>query len=134
MPDFEQPYLITFKQHGKTSWGYIAVAENYTLPFEIKRVYWTYATPETIIRGRHAHHQLKQILIAAAGSVIVKTEMPGNITKEFILNNPNTGVYIPATCWHTMTYTTGAVQIALANMEYIEADYIHDYEKFKNIK
>ena len=40
-----EPQLINFPKIGKSSLGYISLAENETLPFEVNRIYWTYFTP-----------------------------------------------------------------------------------------
>jgi len=50
-----EPYLIHFSQIGESAIGFISVAEQKNIPFEIRRVYWTYFTPENVTRGRHAH-------------------------------------------------------------------------------
>ena len=130
----DKPYLIQFKRIGEPPIGYISVGEVQDLiPFEIKRVYWTYYTPESIVRGRHAHHHLEQVLIAVAGRIILRTEMPGGAVQEFLLDSPEKGVFLPKHCWHTMQYSHNAVQLCLANMPYKESDYIRDYETFRKI-
>lgn len=128
------PKIITFPKIGKPAEGYISVAEKENLPFLIKRIYWTYFTPESIIRGGHAHHYLEQILIAVAGKIIVNTQMPGQETQQFILDSADKGIFIPKYCWHTMQYSHNAVQVCLANMEYQESDYIREYSDFKKLK
>jgi hypothetical protein len=125
---------MEFSKIGNTSWGYISVAEKDTLPFEVKRIYWTYYTPESIERGGHAHHGLEQILIATSGKIIVNTEMPGGIKDRFILESPSIGLYLPKYSWHIMEYSHNAVQMCIANMVYEEKDYIRDYAEFKLIK
>ncbi len=124
------PYLIEFPKIGKTIEGYISVAEGSNLPFEVKRVYWTYFTPESIQRGGHAHHEMEQILVAVAGRIVVKTQMPGESEKEFTLDSANRGLYMPRYCWHTMQYSHNSVQMCIANMVYQEEDYIRDYNEF----
>lgn len=128
-----EPYIIKFPKIGESSEGYISVAENDNLPFEVKRIYWTYYTPESVVRGGHAHKGLEQILIAAAGKIIIDTEMPGNIINQFILESPDCGLYMPKYCWHRMRYSHNAAQMCIANMAYAESDYIRDYEEFKKI-
>jgi hypothetical protein len=45
------PRIINFKRIGTSTEGYISFAEVEThLPFEIKRVFWTYFTPEEVVR------------------------------------------------------------------------------------
>ena len=130
----DKPYLIDFKRIGEPSIGYISVAEvGELIPFGIKRIYWTYFTPESVIRGRHAHHNLCQVLIAVAGRIILRTEMAGNRVEEFILESPYKGVYLPPYCWHTMQYSHNAIQLCIANMPFLEDDYIRDYDEFKKL-
>jgi len=124
------PYIIQFPKIGKTIEGYISVAEGDGLPFEVKRVYWTYFTPESISRGGHAHHFLEQILVAVSGRILVTTQMPGEEKQEFILDSAEKGLFLPKYCWHTMQYTHNSVQMCIANMVYQESDYIRDYNEF----
>lgn len=131
---YAQPYLIDFSKIGKPIEGYISVAEKDKLPFEVKRIYWTYFTPEDVVRGGHAHHNLEQILVAVAGKIIVTTQMPGEEKKRFILETANQGVFLPKYCWHIMQYSHNAVQMCIANMAYEESDYIRDFEEFKKLK
>lgn len=130
----ELPYIIEFSKIGNSNWGYISVAESErNIPFEIKRVFYTYYTPQEVIRGHHAHHNTEMVLIAVAGKIIVNTEMPNGIKSTFILDKPEMGVYLPKYCWHTMQYSHNAVQLVLASSLYNEADYIRDYDVFKKI-
>lgn len=132
MTNKSKPHIVEFKRIGDSSLGYISVAEKETLPFEVKRVYWTYFTPEDVQRGGHAHYHLEQILIAVAGKIIIKTELLNGEKEEFILDKPNMGLFIPKMCWRDMQYTHNAVQICLASIAYSEDDYIRDYDTFKN--
>lgn len=127
----KNPYLITFPKIGNSQLGYISVAENELLPFEVKRVYWTYFTPEDVERGGHSHNELQQILVAMAGTITVNTEMPDGIKEVFILDSPNKGLLIPKLCWREMKYTHNAVQMCIASIAYDESDYIRDYNEFK---
>ena len=129
-----EPKIIQFPKIGNSSLGYISIAENETLPISVKRIYWTYFTPEDIERGGHAHHDLEQILIAVAGKITVNTEMPGGLKNTFVLESPNQGVYLPKYSWHIMQYSHNAVQMCIASMVYEEKDYIRDYNEFKKIK
>jgi hypothetical protein len=127
-----EPQLINFSKIGNSQTGYISVAEKHDLPFLVKRVYWTYFTPEDVNRGGHSHFELEQILIAVAGKIRVRTELLNGVVNEFILDKPNIGLYIPKMCWRELNYSHNAVQVCLASMEYDEADYIRIYEMFKN--
>lgn len=130
----QKPYIIDFPSNGGLEVGYLAIGENFkAVPFEIKRVFWAYYTPDSILRGRHAHHDTEMILIAAGGRIIVTTEMPGLHPQVFILEKPNQGLYLPKHCWHTMQYSHNAVQLVIASTLYKESDYIRDYEQFKSL-
>ncbi len=129
-----KPYIIEFPKIGNSQLGYISVAENENLPFEVKRIYWTYYTPESVERGGHAHHELEQILVAVSGKIIVNTEMPGGEKERFILETPNVGVYMPIYCWHIMQYSHNSTQMCIANMVYEEMDYIRNYDTFKSLQ
>lgn len=131
--NYPDPYLISFGRLGESSIGYISVAQNNQLPFEVKRVFWTYFTPESVVRGRHAHHATQQILVAVTGRIIVTTDNGKGELQTFVLDSPDTGVYIPPNVWHTMQYSHTAIQMVLASQEYDAADYIRDYEEFKRV-
>jgi dTDP-4-dehydrorhamnose 3,5-epimerase-like enzyme len=129
-----KPYIIDFSKHGDSSIGYISVAEiEKHIPYDIERIFWTYYTPESIVRGRHAHHKTEQVLLAVAGRIVVTTELANGETNVFTLDKPNVGVYIPPHAWHTMQYSHNAVQLVLASTVYDEKDYIRSYDEFKKI-
>ena len=127
-----KPYLIEFPAIGAPDVGYLSVAENHRLlPFEVKRVFWTYDTPESIVRGRHAHHQTEQVIVAVAGRILVTTEQADGEVAVFVLEKPTSGLYVPPQVWHTMQYSLAAVQMVLASTGYDEKDYIRDYSEFR---
>lgn len=127
----DKPYLIEFPSKGSLEIGYISIIQQHDqVPFEIKRTFWAYYTPDSVVRGRHAHHETEMVLIAVAGRIILTTEMPGEKPEVFILEKPTQGVYMPRLCWHTMQYSHNAVQMVLVSTIYNEQDYIRDYEEF----
>ena len=129
-----EPRIIEFSRIGAPETGYISVGEqNSNVPFEIKRLFWTYFTPESIVRGRHAHHDTEMILIALNGRIIVTTEMPDGKLQTFKLEEPDKGLYMPRLCWHTMQYTHTAVQLVITSSHYTPEDYIRRYEDFQQI-
>jgi dTDP-4-dehydrorhamnose 3,5-epimerase-like enzyme len=113
--------------------GYISIVQaQEQIPFSIERVFWAYYTPDSVLRGRHAHHETEMVLIAAGGRIVVTTEMPRSQPEVFVLEKPNVGIYLPKMCWHTMQYSHNAVQIVLASTVYNESDYIRDHNIFLN--
>ncbi len=126
-------YLIDFNKLGDSVTGYISVGQNDELPFEIKRVFWTYDTPEVVTRGLHCHYKTEQILIAVNGRITVNTECADGEIKTFVLDRPNLGAYIPPGVWHTMQYSQTSVLVVMTSTLYDENDYIRDYNKFREV-
>jgi len=125
------PKILQFGSIGDSSLGYISVAENNgEIPFDIKRVYWTYYTPQNVTRGFHAHKELQQIIFAVAGNISFFTEDRNGNKLEFHLSNPHSGLYIPPFVWREIKFSHNAVLLCLASMEYSEEDYIRNYEDF----
>ena len=126
-----KPYLIDFNKIGSSNLGYISVGENHeNIPFEIKRVYWTYYTPQDVTRGGHAHYDLEQVIVAVSGTITFTTEdLQGN-KSEFILDSPEKGLYIPKLIWRDIKFSHNAVLLCMASEKYIAADYIRDYKTF----
>lgn len=128
---FDTPQYINFSKIGSSSLGYITVAESEkNVPFEIKRVYWTYFTPNEVTRGGHAHYDLEQVIFAVSGIIEFTTEELNGQKRTFILDNPNIGIYIPKMVWRDIKFSHNAVLLCLASKLYDESDYIRDYPVF----
>lgn len=100
------------------------------VPFEIKRVYYTYDVPSGEYRGEHAHKTLKQLMVAVSGSFDV--HLDDGISKKVVtLNRPYLGLYIAEMIWRYIdNYSSSAVSLVLASNFYQESDYIRDYDSF----
>jgi len=133
MKTYTEPYSIDFSKHGESGMGYLSVAENKNLPFKIERIFWTYFTPESIVRGRHAHLKTEQIIIAVTGRIIVTTDNGKGNIQVFVLDEPNKAVYIPPNVWHTMQYSHTSIQLVLSSTAFDEKDYIRDYDEFLTV-
>ncbi len=131
----QDPILIQFPKLGEPNTGYISVADELQphVPFPVRRIFWTYYTPESIVRGRHAHYQTEQVLVAVAGRITVTTESADGLIQTFRLEDPHVGLYVPPHVWHTMQYSHSAVQLVLASQPYEESDYIRSYDKFHEV-
>jgi dTDP-4-dehydrorhamnose 3,5-epimerase-like enzyme len=102
--------------------GRLTIIEAATLncPFEIKRVFYIYDVPPDMVRGGHAHKVCHQLLIAVAGMVYIEA---GGI--EFILDNPDYGVYVPPGNIVTMELLSrNTCLLVLASEPYDKEDYI----------
>ncbi len=128
----KKPQFIEFPKIGETTLGYITVAEaQHNVPFAIKRVYWTYFTPDAVERGGHAHRELEQIIFAVCGRIDFTLESLDGEYHEFTLEKPNIGLYIPKLYWREIRFSHNAVLLCLASEHYTEADYFRKYEDFK---
>jgi dTDP-4-dehydrorhamnose 3,5-epimerase-like enzyme len=131
----EKPYLIDFQSIGSSELGYITVAENNkNVPFEIKRVYWTYYTPQSVQRGGHAHHNLYQVIFCVSGKITLKTESIKGEKETFTLEDPQIGLFIPKLYWRDIVFSHSAVLLCLASEPYSVDDYIRNYDQFKLLR
>lgn len=122
--------LLDFKTLGDDRGSLIALEENYNAPFDIKRVYYIFDTKEGVIRGYHAHINLKQIAIAVKGNCTFVLD-DGKTREEVILNNPNKGLLIEGLIWREMKdFSPDCVLVVLASEHYDESDYIRNYDEF----
>ena len=119
-----------FQPHGDERGQLISLEETKDIPFAIKRVYYLYDTAEGVVRGKHAHKSLEQILICIHGSCKVLLDN-GAEKKVVFLEKPYEGLYIANNIWREMfDFSDDAVLMVLASDFYKEEDYIRDYEKF----
>lgn len=114
--------------------GNLAFVQSGVLPFEFKRIYYLFDVPSTAYRGGHSHKEQQAFLIALSGSFTVVLH-DGKIKKEIVLNKPNVGLYIPNGIWRELeNFSSGAVCLALASDEFVEEDYIRDFDEFLQSK
>ncbi|MBS1571601.1 MAG: FdtA/QdtA family cupin domain-containing protein [Bacteroidetes bacterium] len=128
-----KPHYIQFSKIGSSELGYISIAEaEQNVPFPIKRVYWTYYTPQDVVRGGHAHKALEQVIFAVSGTITFNTEDKDGNRETFVLDHPSKGLYIPKLIWRDIHFTHSAVLLCLASEHYTEDDYFRDFNDFKN--
>lgn len=112
----------------------IPIESNYDTPFPIKRVFYVYGVRDEDIRGCHAHHTTKQLLICLNGKVEVICK-DGISKKSFLLESPQQGLLIPELIWDEQIYRSeDSVLLVLSSTKYTPSDYIHDFNEFKSLK
>ena len=110
------------------------ITGNINLPFEIKRIFYSYDIPGGESRGAHAHKQCHQFLIAASGSFEVLLD-DGTNKRTILLNRPFYGLHIPPGIWASeQGFSSGSICLVLASRGYEPDDYIRDYEEFIRCK
>lgn len=110
------------------------IEEHKHVPFKIARSYWIYDVPGGVIRGGHAYRKNQEFIVALSGSFDVTID-DGNEKKVFSLNRSYYGLYVPKGLWRQMgNFSTNSLALILASTLFDQADYIYDYEQFKELK
>jgi UDP-2-acetamido-3-amino-2,3-dideoxy-glucuronate N-acetyltransferase len=122
---YELPYIEDMR-------GNLSVGEfNRSIPFSPQRYFLVFDVPSREIRGEHAHRTCHQFLVCVKGSCTVVAD-DGKHRREFLLNRPNLGVYLPAMTWGVQyKYSSDAVMLVFASEYYDPNDYIRDYSVFE---
>jgi hypothetical protein len=97
------------------------------IPFEIKRVFWTYNVPSGETRGGHAYKTQQEVIIALSGSfdVVIKDANGGE--DRISMNRSFYGLYLPAMTWrHLDNFSSNAVSLHLSSACYEINDYIRN--------
>jgi hypothetical protein len=104
------------------------------IPFEMKRVYWIYDVPGGEYRGGHAYKNLNEIIIAISGSFDLEFDT-GKEARKITLNRSYKAVFVPKMVWRTLTnFSTNSLCLILASDNYLEDDYIRNYQDFITLK
>ena len=110
----------------------VALESEKTVPFPIKRVYYIFGTNAGVSRGFHAHKKLQQVALCITGKCRMILD-DGRQRNEVWLDSPNKGLIIGDLVWREMhDFSEDCVLLVLASEHYDEADYIRDYDEFKN--
>lgn len=122
--------LLNFRVNGDDRGSLIALEGSHDIPFEIKRVYYIYGTEKSVIRGRHAHKNLEQVIFCPSGSCEFILD-DGHSREVVELNRPDCGLYIKNNVWREFTnFSKDCVVMVLASEHYAEDDYIRNYDEF----
>jgi len=115
--------------------GNLTFLENLNqIPFEIKRVYWTYDVPGGETRGGHAFHTQQEIIIALSGSFDVVIKDKQGDTRLYHLNRSYKGLYLPVMTWrHLENFSTNSLSLHICSGDFLETDYIRDFDAFKSL-
>lgn len=125
--------LIQLQTHGDERGALVALEDLKNVPFEIRRVYYLFATQHGIRRGLHAHRELKQMLIAVRGSCRILLD-DGQERISLLLDDPAQGLIIDSLIWREMyQFSEDCVLLVLASAHYDEFDYIRDYSLFTEL-
>jgi hypothetical protein len=127
--------LVNFRKIPDRRGNLTPVEESEDVPFSIRRAYWIYDVPGGAARGGHAYRTLEELFIALSGSFDLTVDDGRGSTMRQTLNRSYYGVYVPAMIWRRLEYfSTNAVCLILASTPYDAADYVRDYEEFRELR
>ncbi len=106
------------------------VEGNKHIPFEIKRIFWTYQVKEGSTRGNHAHRTCSMVLFPVGGSYDIELD-DGVIKCTLHMSDSHVGLLVPPGVWCKLhDFSPCAASVCLASDPYDAEDYIHDYNEF----
>ena len=140
--DSKQPVSVLRESNGVTTLPKVTFREgNITalnggtdIPFEIKRVFYSYDIPAAVSRGAHAHKRCHQLIVAASGSFQVRVDN-GRESSVHLLNRPFMGLHVPPGVWsEELEFSSGSICLVLASEPYDEDEYIREYDEYLTFK
>ncbi|MBD5236187.1 MAG: WxcM-like domain-containing protein [Bacteroidales bacterium] len=122
--------LITLPRFTDPRGNLSVVEQNINVPFDIKRVFFTYDVPGGESRADHANKTLIEFIIAVSGSFTVSLD-DGVEKKKVLLNKPYQGLLVNPMIWRKLEdFSSGAVALVICSDLYSEEDYIREYEEY----
>lgn len=130
MQNLKVAKIVEFPVHGDKQGKLVAIEELKDCPFDVKRVYYIWDTLHDVVRGKHAHYDLKQVILCLKGSC--DFILDDGTTRETVhLDDPSKGIYIDSFIWREFTnFSEDCVVLVLASEHYNTDDYIYDYQEF----
>lgn len=121
---------LPFKVMGDARGSLVAIESTRNVPFDVKRVFYIFATQPGVVRGLHAHQKLRQMAVCLSGSCRFILD-DGRKREEVILDKPCEGLMIERMVWNEMhDFSSDCVLLVLADDHYDESEYIRDYQHF----
>ena len=130
MMDIDSCRIIDFQNQIDERGGLVIAEAFREIPFEIKRVFYSFNIPDRKSRGAHAHRTCFQVLIAPSGQFTVEVR-DGVRTKMIVMSDPLKGLLIPPGIWASeLEFEPNAICLVLASDLYDESDYIRSFDEY----
>jgi hypothetical protein len=124
--------LVSLAHHVRDD-GELSVLDRASLPFAIERVFFVRAVLGAR-RGMHAHRRCSQFMMCVSGAVEVVCD-DGAAKRSLVLNRSNLGLLVPPSLWAEELYReAGSVLMVACDRPFEEADYIRDYQAFRQYR
>lgn len=121
--------LTSYKSTG--SYSRIFVAEQpMDIPFTIRRLYWISSGEKVSEHGNHAHLNPEQILVAVLGTTWVEVTDRNGLVREFQLDCPETGLFIPPAHWLRVRLDIRSTLLCLSSHAYEEQETVSNLNEF----
>jgi hypothetical protein len=127
--------LLSFRKIPDPRGNLTPVEGGQEIPFEIRRVYLIYDVPGGAVRGGTAYRTLEEVFISLSGSFDLTVDDGRGSTIRQTINRSYYGVHVPSMMWRRLSdFSTNAVCLIIASAHYDEADYIRDYDEFRELR
>jgi hypothetical protein len=131
LKSIEDAYLVELPRIADPAGNLTFVEEKRHVPFEIRRVFYTYDVPGGESRAGHASKKNEELIVAASGSFDVILD-DGQRHQRFSLNRSYFGVYVPNMIWRELVnFSSGSVCLVLASELFDEDDYYRSYDEYR---
>ena len=123
--------IFTFPELGDDRGEMVVIEGRQHVPFAIKRIFYMYGSDPNVVRGQHANKLSAFCFINVKGTSKVKAIDCNGNEKVFVLDSPNTGVYLPAMIWKEMyDFSADSVLLVLSDAHYDANEYMRDMDEF----
>lgn len=103
------------------------------IPFEIKKVLVVSGMKSDDIRGKHAHRETQEVIIALRGGCDFEID-DGSRVHKVTLSGMTQALYLPPRVWRTFTnFQKDTILLLIADQEYDENEYVRDEGEWRTM-
>jgi len=122
--------LYKFLEKGDDRGHLVILEAGTSVPFNIKRVFYSFDSKNEVSRGKHANRNTKFMLVSVKGSCTVDV-CTGKAQATFVLDSPSKGLFIDSFVWKEMrSFSNDNILLCLCSEHYDPNEYIFDYNEF----
>jgi diamine N-acetyltransferase len=123
-------HLHSFTPHTDSRGTLVGIEGSGDVPFDIKRVFYTYGMLPDSPRGAHANRNSKFVIVCLSGKVTIRAHN-GVGEEVFLLDTPEKSLYIPEMIWKDIYASSpDCLLLTLSDRHYDADEYIRDFNDF----